>query len=130
MTAGINRDSQTCIYLDYRQRDRPVLHTTLHRHPQLHAHRVWGRSLCRFARTRSLCVKKTHLCVFLRTHNMPDNYVKVLTALGMHSNNIQLSKRQIRSCLLILRRHAGRGVYFLGSADKVVRNRTRAVRKS
>ena len=93
MTAGINRDSQKRIYLDYRQRDRPVLHTTLHRHPQLRAHRVWGRSLCRFARTSNLCAKKTHLCVFLRTHNMPDNYFKVLTALGMHSNKLKLSGR-------------------------------------
>ena len=45
---------------------------------------------------------------------MADNCVKVLTALGMHSNNIQLSKRQIRSCLLILRRHAGSPLLWPG----------------
>ena len=45
-------------------------------------------ALCRVS-----CAEYIHLSDFLRTHNMPDNYVKVLTALGMHSNKLKLPGR-------------------------------------
>ena len=42
---------------------------------------------------RVSCAEYIHLCVFIGTHNMPDNYVKVLTALGIHSIKLKLSGR-------------------------------------
>ena len=42
---------------------------------------------------RVSCAEYIHFGDFLRTQNMPDNYVKVLTALGMHSNKLKLSGR-------------------------------------
>ena len=45
-------------------------------------------ALCRVS-----CAEYIHFCDLMRTHNMPDNYVKVLTALGMHSNKLKLSGR-------------------------------------
>ena len=78
--------NKMCQYFDQNM----TVHYTLYLYKKCHVLSNIIEKSCLTIQPKS---KATHLCVFLRTHKMPNNHVKVLTVLGMHSNKLKLSGR-------------------------------------